>query len=61
MIPATVRLGATEWTTSLFPKDGRYVVPVKAGVRKAEQLEEGDTVAVRLAISFSPAGEPTAV
>ena len=61
MIPVTVQVGGTAWTTSLFPRDGRYVVPVKAGVRKAEQLEEGDTVAVRLTISFSPAGEPTAV
>jgi hypothetical protein len=34
----------------LFPKDGRYVVPVKAAVRNAEALELGDTVRVRLAI-----------
>ena len=40
MIPVTVQIGATEWTTSLFPKDGRYLVPVKASVRKAERLGE---------------------
>ncbi len=51
MIPVTVQIGRTEWTTSLFPKDGRYVVPVKAGVRKAEGLQEGDTVTLRMAIS----------
>jgi hypothetical protein len=34
----------------LFPKDDRYVVPVKASVRKAEKLEEGDTVTVRLEV-----------
>lgn len=50
MIPVTARIGATDWTTSLFPKDGRYIVPVKAVVRKAEALEEGDTVTVRLAV-----------
>lgn len=50
MIPARVRIGATEWTTSLFPKDGRYVVPVKASVRRAEQLDDGDTVSVRLTV-----------
>lgn len=50
VIPATVRIGATEWTTSLFPKDGRYLVPVKSSVRKAEQLEDGDTVTVRLRV-----------
>lgn len=50
MIPVTARIGATDWKTSLWPKDGRYVVPVKAGVRKAEELEVGDTVTVRLTV-----------
>jgi len=50
MIPVTVQIGATEWTTSLFPKDGRYLVPVKASVRKAERLGEGATVVVLLTI-----------
>ena len=50
MIPVTGQIGATRWTTSLFPKDGRYIVPIKASVRRAENLEEGDTVTVRLTI-----------
>jgi Domain of unknown function (DUF1905) len=50
MIPVTAQIGATEWRTSLFPKDGRYIVPVKASVRNAEGLELGDTVAVRLTV-----------
>jgi len=50
MIPVAAQIGATGWTTSLFPKDGRYIVPVKAGVRKTEGLAEGDSVTVRLAI-----------
>jgi hypothetical protein len=50
VIPATVRIGKTEWTTSLFPKDGGYAVPIKASVRKAEKLEKGDAVTVRLEI-----------
>ena len=32
MIPALVRIGKTEWKTSLFPKDGLYIVPIKASV-----------------------------
>lgn len=48
MIPVGVRVGKTEWKTSLFPKDGRYIVPIKASVRRAEHLEAGDTVTVRL-------------
>lgn len=50
MIPAKVRIGGTEWTTALWPKDGAYVVPLKDRVRKAESLNVGDTVTVRLAI-----------
>jgi len=50
MIPVTARIGRTEWKTSLFPKDGRYVVPVKAVVREAEGLREDDVVTVRLAV-----------
>ena len=50
MIPAKVRIGKTVWTTSLFPKDGSYIVPIKASVRKAENLEEGDKVTVQLEV-----------
>jgi Domain of unknown function (DUF1905) len=50
MIPVCAQIGTTGWTTSLYPKDGRYIVPVKAHVRKAERLEVGDTVTVRLTV-----------
>jgi hypothetical protein len=50
VIPVHARIGKTEWTTSLFPKDGLYLVPLKASVRTAENLEEGDTVTVRLEV-----------
>ena len=48
MIPVHIRIGTTAWMTSLFPKDGRYLVPIKASVRKAENLEEGDNVTIQL-------------
>ncbi|HEV7205432.1 MAG TPA: DUF1905 domain-containing protein [Jatrophihabitans sp.] len=48
MIPVTARLGASSWTTSLWPKDGGYIVPIRAAVRKAEQVDVGDLVTVRL-------------
>ena len=50
VIPVQVRIGSTTWETSLFPKDGRYLVPIRAGIRKAEGLAEGDTVRLRLDI-----------
>jgi hypothetical protein len=48
VIPVEVRIGKTEFKTSLFPKDGLYLVPIKVVVRKAEKLEEGDEVDVHL-------------
>jgi hypothetical protein len=51
VIPVTARIGATEFTTSLFPKDGRFLVPVKDAVRRAERLELDDSVTVRLTIA----------
>jgi len=50
VIPVLARIDDTEWETSLFPKDGRYLVPVKDMVRKAELLDVGDTVTVRLVL-----------
>lgn len=50
MIPVTAQVGGTEWTTSLFPKDGRYLVPLRDKVREAEDLDVGDAVTVRLLI-----------
>jgi hypothetical protein len=51
VIPVTARIGETEFTTSLFPKDGRFLVPVKDAVRRAERLELDDTVTVHLTIA----------
>jgi hypothetical protein len=48
MIPVRARIGDTGWTTALYPKDGRYVVPLKDAVRHAEAIDVGDTVTVRL-------------
>jgi Domain of unknown function (DUF1905) len=50
MIPVTAQIGETGWRTSLFPKDDGYLVPVKAWVRQAEELELGDRVTVRLSV-----------
>jgi hypothetical protein len=50
VIPVRVRIGDTEWTTSLFPKDGLYLVPLKDKIRNAEGLSEGDTISVRLSV-----------
>lgn len=52
VIPVLVQIGNTEFKTSLFPKDDLYLVPIKASVRKAENIEEGDEVTLRLEVKF---------
>ncbi len=52
MIPVHAQIGKTRWKTSLFPKDGSYIVPVKASVRNAEDLQEGDEVTLRLEVQL---------
>lgn len=49
-IKVEAQIGATVWRTSLFPnKQGaEYLLPVKAAVRKAEALTEGDVTALQL-------------
>jgi hypothetical protein len=52
VIPVRVRVGHTEWKTSLFPKDGCYLVPIRMSAQKAENLKEGDTIRIQLEIDF---------
>jgi hypothetical protein len=52
MIPVEARIGATTFTTSLWPKDGVYVLPLKDVVRRAERIDLGDEVDVRIHIDL---------
>jgi hypothetical protein len=53
-VPVLVVIGATEFNTALFPREGRYLVPLKGVVRKAEGLGEGDVVTVELRPAWPP-------
>ncbi|MET0705192.1 MAG: DUF1905 domain-containing protein [Mycobacterium sp.] len=50
VIPARVRIGDTEVTTSLIPKDGVYLVPLKLALRRPEGIDDGASVRVRLQV-----------
>lgn len=52
MVPVTVRIGATTWTTSLWPKDGGYLVPLKLAARRAESIQVGDVVDLVLTVAI---------
>lgn len=51
-LPVSVTIGKTTWSTSIFPdrKMGTYLLPLKAQIRKAEGLNDGDTVQFNLKI-----------
>ena len=49
-IPVAARVGSTDFTTALIPRDGCYALPLKAAVRRAEGLDVGDHVDVRLVL-----------
>ena len=60
MIPVAVTIGATTWTTSLWPKDGRYVVPLKDKIRNAEgdrARRRGDGAAADRRLTERPLGQ----
>lgn len=50
VVPVVVRVGATEFTTSLFPRDGGYLVPVKVAVQSAEGIGRGDRIKVLMRV-----------
>jgi hypothetical protein len=48
-----VTVGDTVWRTSVFPASECFVLPMKKAVRKAEDIEVGDLVAVSLDVLLS--------
>jgi hypothetical protein len=52
VIPFTATIGTTTFTTSLFPKDGAYLLPVKVAVQRAEHLQLGDQLTAELSLSI---------
>ncbi|MEV5967904.1 GNAT family N-acetyltransferase [Kribbella sp. NPDC051952] len=53
-LPIRAQLGGTEWRTTLWPKDGAYLLPLKDAVRKPAGLDAGDEVDVRLTFDAQP-------
>ena len=52
-IPVEVAISEVNFTTSLFPRDGTYLLPLKDAVRRAANLTSGDRIAVRMAVRIS--------
>lgn len=51
-LPVTVTIGKTSWKTSIFPdkKAGAYLLPLKAAVRKKENIKDLQIVKFQIQI-----------
>ena len=53
VVPVRARIGDTEFTTSMFPREDTWFLPVKDAVRRAEEIDLGEVVDVRLDVGRS--------
>ncbi|MDO6415928.1 DUF1905 domain-containing protein [Sphingomonas sp. BIUV-7] len=59
VVPVEACIGDTDFRTSLFPKAGGYLLPLRIAVRRAEAIALGDAIHVRMRITGRDAGSPT--
>jgi hypothetical protein len=50
VIPVEATIGGVAFTTSLFPRDDTYLLPIKAAVRKKTNVTVGDTIAIDMMV-----------
>lgn len=50
VIPVEATIAGVTFTTSLFPKDGTYLLPLKVAVRRKAAITAGDTIAVEMTL-----------
>lgn len=50
VIPVGCKIGKTEFSTALIPRQDVYYLPIKNQVRFAEELEEGSKVSAVLTL-----------
>lgn len=50
VVPVIVRVGESDFATSLFPRDGGYLLPVKVAVQRAEGIGRGDRIEVHMRV-----------
>jgi hypothetical protein len=50
VVPVVTSMAGLDFHTSLFPKDGGYLLPIRVAVRRAAGIEVGDAVHVRMRV-----------
>lgn len=51
VVPVTAEIGGASFTTSLFPRDGSYLVPLKDSVRAQTGVSLGDQLVIAIEIN----------
>lgn len=51
-LPVNVTIGNSTWKTSIFPEKQTYLLPIKSQIRKAENINEDDTLTLNLEIAI---------
>lgn len=44
VVPVEARIGTTDFTTSLFPRGGTYLLPIKLAVQRSAGIRLGDRI-----------------
>ena len=50
MIPVNARIGATDFSTAMYEKNGVYILPIKNVARLGEKIEIDDMVDVEISL-----------
>lgn len=50
VVPVVATVGDTLFATSLFPREGGYLLPIKVAVQRTEAVGLGDRIAVRIRV-----------
>jgi hypothetical protein len=50
VVPVVATVGDTLFATSLFPREGGYLLPIKVAVQRSEAVGLGNRIAVRMRV-----------
>jgi hypothetical protein len=50
VVPVRAWIGETSFTTAMFPREDTWFLPLKVAVRRAEEVDLGDVLDVRLQV-----------
>ncbi|MFC7400775.1 DUF1905 domain-containing protein [Citricoccus sp. GCM10030269] len=49
-IPVVATVGSTDFDTAMWPQHGRFLLPIKVAVQRAEHIDVGDIITAAVAL-----------